>query len=96
MSLPLLSFINTFGLYRNVYRTLIGMYYIPAAMNTRKRTRRTNCFILTLGLYRSNFSDIVKALGLLTALDRGIEVYILGTSNVLLVAFTYAFIGDIL
>lgn len=65
-------------------------------MNTRKRTRRVNCFVLTLSLYRSNFPNIVKALSLLIILDRGIEVYIPRTSNVLLVAFTYAFIGDIL
>lgn len=96
MLLPLLSFIDTFGLYRNAYRTLIGIYYIPATINTRKRTRRTNCFVLTLGLYRSNFPNVVKALGLLIALDRGIEVYILGTSKVLLVVFTYAFIGNML
>lgn len=94
MLLPLLSFINTFGLYRNIYRSLIGIYYIPAAMNTRKRTRRTNCFALTLGPHRSNFLDIVKALRLLIALDRSIEVRILGISKVLLIAFTYTFISD--
>lgn len=94
MLLPLLSFINAFSLYRNAYRSLIGIYYIPAAMNIRKRIRRTNCFALTLGPYRSNFLDIVKALRLLIALDRSIEVRILGISKVLLIAFTYMFISD--
>lgn len=95
MLLPLLSFINTFGLYYNTYRSLIGIYYIPVVMNIRKRIRRTNCFALTLGPYRSNFLDIVKALRLLIALDRSIEVRILGISKVLLIAFTYTFISDI-
>lgn len=72
------------------------MYYILVSINTRKRTRRANCFVLTLSLYRSNFPNVVKALSLLTTLDRGIEVYIPRTGNVLLVAFTYAFIGDML
>lgn len=63
-------------------------------MNTRKRTRRANCFVLTLGPYSSNFLDVIKALRLLTALDRSIEVRILGISRVLLIAFTYTFIGD--
>lgn len=95
MLLPLLSFINTFGLYRNVYRSLIGIYYIPTSMNTRKRTRRANCFALTLGPYRSNFPDVVKALSLLAGLDRSIEVQILGIGKVMLIAFTYAFISNI-
>lgn len=94
MLLPLLSFINAFSLYRNTYRSLIGMYYIPTAINTYKRTRRANCFVLTLGLYSSNFLDVIKALRLLIALDRSIEVRILGISRVLLIAFTYAFISN--
>lgn len=94
MLLPLLSFINTFGLYRNAYRSLIGMYYIPASMNTRKRTRRANCFTLTLGPYRSNFPDVVKALSLLVGLDRSIEVQMLGVGKVILIAFTYTFISN--
>lgn len=94
MLLPLLSFIDTFSLYRNVYCSLIGIYYIPISINTRKRTRRANCFTLTLGPYRSNFPDVVKALSLLVGLDRSIEVQILGIGKVILIAFTYAFISN--
>lgn len=63
-------------------------------MNTRKRTRRANCFTLTLGPYRSNFLDVVKALSLLVALDRSKEVQIPGIGKVMLIAFTYAFISN--
>lgn len=96
MSLPLLTFINAFGLYRNLYRSLIGIYFIIIVLSTRKCDRRANIFPLILGLYRSNFADIVEAIKLLAILDRGIKVHIPRAGKVLLVAFTIAFLGDIL
>lgn len=94
MLLPLITFIDAFGLYRNLYRSLIGIYFIIAVLNTRKRDRRANVFPLTLRLYGSNFADIVEAIKLLTILNRGVEVYILGTGKILLVAFTLAFLSN--
>lgn len=35
LSLPLIYFIDRFGLYRNIYRTLIGVYLTMAAMTLR-------------------------------------------------------------
>lgn len=96
MSLPLLTFIDAFGLYRNLYRSLIGIYFIIVALSTRKRDRRANVFPLILGLYRSNFADIVEAIKLLAILDRGIKVHIPRAGKVLLVAFTIAFLGNML
>lgn len=78
MLLPLIIFIDAFGLYRNSYRSLIGVYFIIAAMNSRERNRRANMFLLTLSPYSSNFADVVEAVRLLVSLDRGIEVLILG------------------
>lgn len=94
MLLPLIIFIDAFGLYRNLYRSLIGIYFIIAVLNTRKRDRRANVFPLILRLYGSNFVDIVEAIKLLAILNRGIEVYILGTGKILLVAFTLAFLSN--
>lgn len=94
MSLPLLTFIDAFGLYRNLYRLLIGIYFILASLYTRERDRRANVFPLTLGPYSSNFADVVEAIKLLATLNQGIEVYIPGRGNVLLVAFTIAFLSD--
>lgn len=96
MSLPLLIFIDAFGLYRNLYRSLIGIYFIIIVLSTRKRDRRANIFPLILGLYRSNFADIIEAIKLLAILDRGVKVYIPRAGKVLLVAFTIAFLGNIL
>lgn len=94
MSLPLLTFIDAFGLYRNSYRSLMGIYFIIAALSARERDRRANVFPLTLGPHGSNFADVVEAIKLLAMLDRGIEVHIPGAGKVLLVAFTMAFLGD--
>lgn len=94
MLLPLITFIDTFGLYRNSYRSLIGIYFIIVAMNSRERNRRANMFPLTLSLHSSNFADVVDTVRLLASLDRGIEVLILGQGIVLLVAFILAFLSN--
>lgn len=54
-----------------------------------------NVFPLILSPYSSNFADVVEAIKLLAILDRGVEVYILGIGNVLLIAFTLAFLSNI-
>lgn len=95
MSLPLITFINAFSLYRNLYRLLIGIYFILVSLSSRERDRRANVFPLILGPYSSNFADVVEAIKLLTVLDRGVKVYILGIGNVLLIAFTFAFLSNI-
>lgn len=53
-------------------------------------------FPITLGPYRSNFAAIVNAIsdkGLI-ALDKGIEIEIEDGEKVLLIAFTFVYIGD--
>lgn len=92
--LPLITFIDAFGLYRNLYCSLIGIYFILAALNTYERNRRANVSPLILRPYSSNFVDVVEAIRLLSALDKGIKVYIPREGIVLLVAFTFAFLGD--
>lgn len=95
ISLPFLLFIDRFGLYRNVYRSLIGFYCILVCISFYKRARRANVFPITLRPYRSNFATIVNAIGNrgLTDLDKGVEIQIDG-KRVLLVAFTFAMIRD--
>lgn len=95
MLLPLITFINAFSLYRNLYRLLIGIYFILVLLSSRERDRRANVFPLILGPYSLNFVDVVEAIKLLAVLNRGIKVYILGIGNVLLIAFTFAFLSNI-
>ena len=94
ISLPLLTFIDGFGLYRNVYRTLMGVYLNFAALSFQERTRRANVVPITLGPHGSNFADVVDALKLLTPLDAGVEVELRPGEKVLLCAFTMAYTGD--
>ena len=93
-SLPFLTFIDGFGLYRNTYRTLMGMYFILAGLPFHERARRANVFPFTIGPHGSNFSDVVDGVRSLATLDRGVEVEIPGMGKVMLLAFPIAFIGD--
>lgn len=95
LSIPLLTFIDGFGLYRNAYRTLMGFYFIFAGLSFHERARRANVLPFTLGPHGSNFSDVLMAIRCLAALERGIEVQLPGIpGTVILVAYTLAFIGD--
>lgn len=95
MLYPLIIFINMFGLYCNLYRLLIGIYFILVLLSSRERDRRANVFPLTLGLYGLNFVDIVEVIKLLTVLDRSVKVYIPRIGTILLIAFTFAFLSNI-
>src|SRR5271168_1425078 len=93
ISVPLLTFIDGFGLYRNSYRSLMGFYKIPAAFNSCERNRRANVLPLTLGPHGSNFDDVVAALKSLIPLDRGTLLDIKGIPT-MMCAFTLCYIGD--
>ena len=94
LSVPLLTFIDGFGLYRNMYRCLMGMYLMIAAFSSRERYRRTNVFPLTLGPHGSNFPDVIEALGgMMQQLDRGLTLSINGLETFVCV-FTMAYTGD--
>ncbi|OTA53841.1 hypothetical protein K449DRAFT_389592 [Hypoxylon sp. EC38] len=92
-SIPLLTFIDGFGLYRNVYRTLVGFYATPAGFNRIDRRKRANTFPLFISPHGTVFDDVVDSLRTFIPLDKGIEVTIRG-QRVILCAFTLAYIGD--
>ena len=93
LSVPLLTFIDGFGLYRNMYRTLMGMYLIIAAFSFRERARRANVLPLTLGPHGSNFPDVVGSLSAMLELDAGVILLIEGKPTYVCV-FTLAYVGD--
>jgi hypothetical protein len=74
VSLPLLTFTDGFGLHRNAYRSLMGMYYNFAALSFHERTCRANVVLITIGPHRSYFTDVVDALKSLRPVDASIEV----------------------
>ncbi|KAI1104417.1 hypothetical protein F4804DRAFT_332300 [Jackrogersella minutella] len=93
ISIPLLTFIDGFGLYRNVFRTLLGYYLTPAGMNSKDRKKRENTFPLFLSPHGSVFDDVIDSLRALIPLDKGVEVTVKG-QRVMLCAFTLAYLGD--
>ena len=62
ISVLLMTFIDGFGLYRNAYRTVMGVYTIFAGLSFQERALPANVIPLTLGPHGSNFADVVDAL----------------------------------
>ncbi|OJD26172.1 hypothetical protein ACJ73_02446 [Blastomyces percursus] len=93
LSLPYQLFIDGFGLYRNVYRSLMGIYLIPACLTAAQRAKRTHVYLIPLGPHGSKFTDVISSLKELSALDQGIEIDIKGTKT-RVVAFASMFLGD--
>jgi hypothetical protein len=93
LSCPILVFIDGFGLYRNSYRSLIGVYVIPAGLDGDNRHRPANIFPISLSPHGSNFDDTVRALQSLANLDIGVTVMINGKESILCVP-TLCYLGD--
>ena len=94
LCVPLLTFIDGFGLYRNMYRALLGIYVTIAGLNWRERKRRANILPLTLGPHGADFATVIEILKPgLTSLDNGLQVTI-GGKETFLSVFTLAFTGD--
>ena len=72
LSLPYLLFLDGFGVYRNSYRSLMGVYIMLATLSFSERMRRANVFSITLGPHGSNLDDVLDALVALSQFDKGI------------------------
>ena len=92
-SVPMLCFADGFGLYRNTYRSLMGIYMALASMNLRQRSRQANVFSLTIGPHGSDFGDVITSVSGLSQLDKGVEL-VLDGKKTLLCAYILAFTGD--
>ncbi|KAF7532596.1 hypothetical protein G7054_g7828 [Neopestalotiopsis clavispora] len=92
-SFPYICFIDGFGVYRNSYRTLMGIYITPAGLSSTERNRPGNIFPLALGPHASEFSDVLKALKTLKYLDGG-QVMDVNDKSVIVCAFPLCFTGD--
>ena len=72
--MPYTIFIDGFGVYRNNYRSLTGIYAQFAFLNAFDRNRNINVFPITLGPYGALWKDVVTSLTHLTQLDAGVEL----------------------
>ena len=94
VSMPFIMFVDGFGLYRNMYRSLMGFYLINAAFSYADRSRPTNIIPLTLGPHGSNMEQVAAALTpSLQKLDRGMELEVDGKKK-FVCGFTFFFTGD--
>ncbi|KAM7201547.1 hypothetical protein V8F20_004775 [Naviculisporaceae sp. PSN 640] len=93
ISCPVLTFIDGFGLYRNTRRSVMGMYQIPAGLESKNRGRHANIFPMVLGPHATNFDAVIEALGCLLPLDKGIMMEINGVETFVSV-FTMCYTGD--
>lgn len=95
VSMPLFTFIDGFGLYRNMYRALMGFYFVNASLNHVERARRANVTPLTLGPHGSSMGDVVDALGpRISQFEAGNTITLHTGETVTVFAFTFAFTGD--
>ena len=92
ISLPLLLFLDGFGLYRNSYRSLMAVYFQLASLFFHERMRRANVFPLTLRSHGSNLNEIIDALSDLRRFDR--EVWLDLSQPTRVCAFTLCFLED--
>jgi hypothetical protein len=92
-SLPLVCFRDGFGVYRNMYRSLTGLYMSIAGMDQRQRSRRVNNFALTLGPHGSDTGVVLRSIKAIKTLDKGIEVTVKGEKR-WLCAHIHVYTGD--
>jgi hypothetical protein len=93
ISVPIQVFIDGFGVFRNSYRSLVGVYAIPAALSIQDRYHRANILPLTLSPHSSNCDDTIRALQSLSDLDQGVETEI-NAEKFTLVVPTLCYLGD--
>lgn len=93
ISLPMFLFSDAFGLFRNMYRSLLGLYLIPQFLPRDLRTRRSNLLPLTLGPFGADDADVFECLMHTCELDSGVEIDIQG-KKVFVCSFVGAILGD--
>lgn len=94
-SVPLCFYMDAFGLYRNMYRALMGVYLFVAALTNKERGRRANIIPLTLGPHGCNLAEVIDAVGaVIGALDAGIVIELVDGTKRMVCAQILAFLGD--
>ncbi|KAF8432284.1 hypothetical protein BGX38DRAFT_1042149, partial [Terfezia claveryi] len=95
-SLLYTTFLDGFGLYRNSYHSLAGVYITPSNLPLHLREKIQNIFVLMLGPFGSNETDISAALQPdCTRMDKGTTIRLLDGSGTKFVRmFCIAHHGD--
>lgn len=75
ISFPSFLFADAFGLFRHMYRSLMGLYLIPQFPAHHIRNRRKGLIPLTLGPFGAEQAAILECLLHLNDLDAGMYNY---------------------
>ncbi|KAI5836953.1 hypothetical protein DFP73DRAFT_532340 [Morchella snyderi] len=95
ISVPYSVFLDGFGLYRNAYYSLKGMYMTPAGMNIHDRARLNNMVVLMIGPFGSHEQQMAACLEIdAIAIGRGIKLTLDSGEDVFVVAFPLLLTGD--
>lgn len=94
VSMPIYTFIDGFGLYRTMRKSVMGVYMQPVALPRSEHTRLANVYVLTLGPHASNFEDVTKALAPMRFIEAGVVVPINGVDTMVCTPML-ALIGDL-
>ncbi|KAG6039532.1 hypothetical protein E4U39_007615, partial [Claviceps sp. Clav50 group G5] len=95
ISMPMFLFADGFGVYRNMYRAIEGLYLMPQYLPAADREKLTSLTALALGPFGSSKADIYKALNYICELEKGKYVYVNGRKK-FVCAFIGAFVGDMM
>jgi hypothetical protein len=94
VSFPTLVFIDDFGLYRNTYTSVTGIYTMPAGLPITERQKSSNAYTIALGPHGSDLNGVTGALHIsLEALERGCTLRINGKDQIVWGPII-AFLGD--
>ncbi|KAI2623408.1 hypothetical protein GGS21DRAFT_541457 [Xylaria nigripes] len=93
ISLPWKMFVDAFGLYRNMYRSMTGVYPLPAFYPDRIANRRSSVTPLTVGLFGMDTSDLLDELSQINYLAMGHDMDV-DRKRIHVCSFTMCFVGD--
>lgn len=95
ISIPFSVFLDRFGLYRNAYHSLKGMYITPAGLDVDNRTSLNNLFVLMIGPFGTNELNMAACLQPDSiAMGAGKDLILETGERVFVTAFPLLFTGD--
>ncbi|KAI5846335.1 hypothetical protein DFP73DRAFT_593398 [Morchella snyderi] len=95
ISIPYSVFLDGFGLYRNAYYSLKGMYITPTGLDEYERSRLYNMYVLMIGPFGSNEQQMAKCVEENAhIMGRGTCIRLESGEDVFVTAFPQVLIGD--
>lgn len=94
-SVPFSVFLDGFGLYRNAYKSLKGMYVTPAGLDVDSRSHLSNMFVLMIGPFGATELSMASCLAEDSRkMGVGEQLTLFTGEKVTVIAFPLLFTGD--